>query len=152
MVESGQLSSSTAEINTSRVEKMIQNDRRVTLREISSELGLSYCSVQRIVSDVLPYSKVSAGWVLRALSDEPKVTRMMWSLTFLHCYHSDGQPFIDQTVTGDEIWLNFFIPTSKKATMEWKHSGSPTKKKLKATPSAGVKLWQPYSGFHTVLS
>ncbi|GFX60315.1 uncharacterized protein TNCV_4740711 [Trichonephila clavipes] len=36
---------------------MIQNDRRLTLREISSELGLSYGAVQHIVSDVLRYSK-----------------------------------------------------------------------------------------------
>ncbi|GIX69124.1 hypothetical protein CEXT_111841 [Caerostris extrusa] len=38
----GRVSSTTTEINTARVEEMIQNDRRVTLREISSELGLSF--------------------------------------------------------------------------------------------------------------
>ncbi|GFV83575.1 uncharacterized protein TNCV_5120651 [Trichonephila clavipes] len=48
---------STTEINTARIEEIIQNDRWVTLREISSELGLSYNSVQHIVSDVLRYSK-----------------------------------------------------------------------------------------------
>ncbi|GFW74078.1 uncharacterized protein TNCV_4176251 [Trichonephila clavipes] len=37
--------------------EMIQNDGRVTLREISSELGLSYGSVHHIVSNVLRYSK-----------------------------------------------------------------------------------------------
>ncbi|GFX73643.1 uncharacterized protein TNCV_1264121 [Trichonephila clavipes] len=36
---------------------MIQNDRRVTLREISSELGTSYGSVHHFVSDMLLYSK-----------------------------------------------------------------------------------------------
>ncbi|GFW46233.1 histone-lysine N-methyltransferase SETMAR [Trichonephila clavipes] len=53
MAESGRPSSSMAEINTARVEEMIQNDRRITLSEISSELRLSYGSVQHIVSDVL---------------------------------------------------------------------------------------------------
>ncbi|GFT19855.1 hypothetical protein TNCV_4993011 [Trichonephila clavipes] len=43
-------SSSTTEINTARIEEMIQNNRRVTLREISSEVELSYGSVQHIVS------------------------------------------------------------------------------------------------------
>ncbi|GFT09966.1 hypothetical protein TNCV_1114301 [Trichonephila clavipes] len=42
---------------STRIEEMIHNDHRVTLREISSELGLSYGSVQHIVSDVLRYSK-----------------------------------------------------------------------------------------------
>ncbi|GIY82216.1 histone-lysine N-methyltransferase SETMAR [Caerostris darwini] len=61
-------SSSMTEINTARVEEMIQIDLRATLREISSELRLSFGSVQHIVSDVLRYSKVCARWVPRALS------------------------------------------------------------------------------------
>ncbi|PRD23604.1 UNVERIFIED_CONTAM: hypothetical protein NCL1_45931 [Trichonephila clavipes] len=54
---SGRPSSSTTEITRARNGEMIQNNRRVTLSEISSELGLSYGSVQHIVSDVLRYSK-----------------------------------------------------------------------------------------------
>lgn len=45
-------------INTTQVEEIIQNDRRVTLREILSTLGLTYGSMQRVVSDALQYSKV----------------------------------------------------------------------------------------------
>ncbi|GFX47033.1 uncharacterized protein TNCV_316561 [Trichonephila clavipes] len=37
--------------------EMIQNDRWVTLREITSGLGLSYGSVQHIIFGVLRYSK-----------------------------------------------------------------------------------------------
>ncbi|GFY34161.1 uncharacterized protein TNCV_2504641 [Trichonephila clavipes] len=57
MTGSRRPSSSTTEITTARTGEMIQNARRVTLREISSELGLRYGSVQHIVSDVLQYSK-----------------------------------------------------------------------------------------------
>ncbi|GFX48062.1 hypothetical protein TNCV_4113971 [Trichonephila clavipes] len=46
-------SSLSAEINTARIEEMIQNYRRLILSEITSELGLSYGSVRHIVSDVL---------------------------------------------------------------------------------------------------
>ncbi|GFW01145.1 hypothetical protein TNCV_1763831 [Trichonephila clavipes] len=45
MTGSGRPSSSTTEINTTRIEEIIQNGRWVTLREISSELGLSYGSI-----------------------------------------------------------------------------------------------------------
>ncbi|GIX99218.1 histone-lysine N-methyltransferase SETMAR [Caerostris darwini] len=86
---------------------MIQNDRRVT--EITSELELSFGSMQNIVSDVLQYSKR---------------------------YHFDCQHFINHIVTGDETWLHHFVPTSKKATMGWKHPGSPMTKKFQVTPSA----------------
>ncbi|GFU60687.1 hypothetical protein TNCV_2754471 [Trichonephila clavipes] len=54
--QGGRPSSSTTEINTARIET-IQNDRWVTLSKISLELGLSYGSVQHIVSDVLRCSK-----------------------------------------------------------------------------------------------
>ncbi|XP_035216035.1 uncharacterized protein LOC118189495 [Stegodyphus dumicola] len=90
--------SSRTVINTARVEEIIQRDRRVTVREICSELDLSYGNVQRIVTDELRYSKVCARWVPHALSAELKATRMMCSLTFLQRYHSDGQHFIDRIV------------------------------------------------------
>ncbi|GFQ80021.1 histone-lysine N-methyltransferase SETMAR [Trichonephila clavata] len=61
----------------------------------------------------------------------------MCSLIFLLRYHSDSQHFIDYIVTGEGTWLHHFVPTSKKATMEWKHPGSPTTKKFKVTTSAG---------------
>ncbi|GFX36322.1 histone-lysine N-methyltransferase SETMAR [Trichonephila clavipes] len=57
MTWSGRPSSSTTEITTARIGEMIQNDRRITLREISSELRLSYGRVEHIISDVLRYSK-----------------------------------------------------------------------------------------------
>ncbi|GFY02986.1 hypothetical protein TNCV_979911 [Trichonephila clavipes] len=57
MIGSDRPSSSTTEINKTRIGEMIQNDRRVKSREISSELGLSYGRVQHIVSDVLRYFK-----------------------------------------------------------------------------------------------
>ncbi|GFY36359.1 histone-lysine N-methyltransferase SETMAR [Trichonephila clavipes] len=53
MTGSGQPSSSTTEITMARIGELIQNYRRVTLLEISSELGLSYGSVQKIISYVL---------------------------------------------------------------------------------------------------
>ncbi|GFT04012.1 histone-lysine N-methyltransferase SETMAR [Nephila pilipes] len=83
MEVSGLPSFSRTDINTARVEEIIQRDRRVTVCEIASELDLSYGNVQRIVTDELRYSKVCARWVPRVLSAEHKATRMMCSLTFL---------------------------------------------------------------------
>ncbi|GFX77609.1 hypothetical protein TNCV_1752201 [Trichonephila clavipes] len=56
MTGSDRPSSSTTEITTVRIGEMIQNDRRVTVQH-PSELELSYCSLQHVVSDVLRYSK-----------------------------------------------------------------------------------------------
>lgn len=70
----GRLNSLTTEINIVRVEEIIQNDRRVTVHTIASELGLSYGTLQHIISDMLQYSKVCSRWVPRVLSKEQKAT------------------------------------------------------------------------------
>ncbi|GFT55002.1 histone-lysine N-methyltransferase SETMAR [Nephila pilipes] len=57
MEASGLPSSSRTDINTARVEEIIQRDRRVTVPDIASELEMSYGNVQRIVTDELRYSK-----------------------------------------------------------------------------------------------
>ncbi|XP_035228570.1 uncharacterized protein LOC118200722 [Stegodyphus dumicola] len=77
MEASGRRSSSRTDINTVRVEEIVQRDRRVTVREIASELDLSYGNVQPILTDELRYSKVCARWVPRALFAEHKATRRM---------------------------------------------------------------------------
>ncbi|XP_035215289.1 uncharacterized protein LOC118188881 [Stegodyphus dumicola] len=82
MEASGRRSSSRTDIKTARAEEIIQRDQRVTVREIASELDLSYGNVQRIVTDELRYSKVCACWVPRALSAEHKAIRMICSLHF----------------------------------------------------------------------
>ena len=66
----GHPSSSRTDINTARVEEIIQRDRRVTVCEIASEVDVSYGNVQRIVTDELRYSKVCVRWVPR-VSAEP---------------------------------------------------------------------------------
>ncbi|GFT03360.1 histone-lysine N-methyltransferase SETMAR [Trichonephila clavipes] len=113
MTGSSRSSSSTIEISTSRVEEMIQNDRRVTFRKISSELRLIYDRVQHIVSDVLRCSKVCARWVPRSLSDEHKATRKMCSHTFLHRYYSDNQNFLYHIITGNYGVETPWITTKK---------------------------------------
>ncbi|GFT93585.1 histone-lysine N-methyltransferase SETMAR [Trichonephila clavipes] len=57
MARNGWPSFSTTEITMARIGERIQNDQWVTLREIWSELGMSYGNVQHIVSDALRYSK-----------------------------------------------------------------------------------------------
>ena len=58
------------------------------------------------------------------------------ALTFLERYHNEGEDFLDQIVTGDETWVAYVIPESKQQSMEWRHSSSPKKVKLKQTISA----------------
>ena len=40
-------------------------------------------------------------------------------------------------MTGDESWVHYFQPETKRASKEWHHSTSPKPKKFRTQPSAG---------------
>lgn len=50
---------------------------------------------------------------------------------------NEGDSFLNRIVTGDETWIHYYEPESKRQSMEWKHPESPAKKKFKVQPSAG---------------
>jgi hypothetical protein len=43
---------------------------------------------------------------------------------------------LQQTVTGDETWVNHYEPASKHQSMEWKHMSLTRNKKFKSVTSA----------------
>lgn len=59
---------SVNEDNIQAVRELVEGDRRITVANIASEVGISVGSVHTIVSDTLGYSKVSAKWVPRPSS------------------------------------------------------------------------------------
>jgi hypothetical protein len=52
-------------------------------------------------------------------------------------YEGEGDDFLSTIVRGDETWIYQFEPETKRQSMEWHHTTSPRKKKVKAVPSAG---------------
>ena len=73
-VHSGAPRTTITDHNISQVETCILVDRRVTVREIANELSLSVGSVETIIYNHLKFSKVSARWVPKQLTDEHKAT------------------------------------------------------------------------------
>src|ERR1043166_8304979 len=67
---SGRPSTATTDLNTARVEELIQDNRRITIRHMTEELGMSFGSVRHILHDILQYRKVCSRWVPRKLSDQ----------------------------------------------------------------------------------
>ncbi|KAJ4441265.1 hypothetical protein ANN_11119 [Periplaneta americana] len=61
---------------------------------------------------------------------------MASALTFLMRYHTDGDAFLDQIVTGDETWVSHNTPETKRQSRQWHQPSSPKKpKKFKQTLS-----------------
>jgi hypothetical protein len=67
---------------------IILANRRVTIEEITSQLGISQRSAYSLVQDNLGFHKVSARWVPRHLTEEHKHNRLdicfhLWSGTIV---------------------------------------------------------------------
>jgi len=133
----GQAHRVVTEESIAAADRLIQENRRVTLAEMAFFLSMSFGSVQHIVHDELRYSKVSARWVPRQLTQELKDRRVDACQELLRRYEEGGDDFLSHIVTGDESWVHHFQPETKRASKEWRHSSSPKPKKFRSQPSAG---------------
>ena len=123
--------------NINRIEHLILDNRRINVREVSEELGISIGSVENIIHNELKFSKVSARWVPRLLTPEQLEKRVEVSKQLLERYENEGEDFLDSIVTCDETWVHHFTPESKRSSMQWRRSGSPPPLKAKTFSSAG---------------
>lgn len=115
--------------NIQRVDEIIRGDRRVTTGELCRITSLSKGSVMTIIQQ-LGYSKVCSRWVPRMLTAQNKETRKTIASEHLQRFNLEGEEFLEKIVTGDETWVHFFEPESKRQSMEWHHTTSPKKKKI----------------------
>jgi hypothetical protein len=104
-----------------------------------------------IVKELLQYHKLRARWVPKLLTDDNKTKCMGASLNFLVRYHSDGDEFLNQVVTGDETWIPLVTPENKHQSMKWRHSASPKVKKFKQTLSTRKIMCTVFWDRHYVL-
>jgi len=133
------------------VEAIVKENRRVTANEIAAHLELSHGSAHHIVHDVLQFHKVSARCVPRQLTAELKERRGDACQELLKRFEAEGDDFLGQTVTGDETWVHYHQPETKRASKEWRHTSSPKPKKFRIQPSAGNVMLTLFGGERGVI-
>ena len=133
---SGRPSTANNDENEERLDQLIRQNRRITIAEMRAELDVGVRALEAMLSS-LGYSKVCARWVPRMLTQENKENRLSVSRDLLNQYEDERDSFLDRIVTGDETWCHHYEPESKRQSMEWHHTGSPSKTKFKRLPSAG---------------
>jgi uncharacterized protein (DUF4415 family) len=100
------------------VRKLIEDDRHLTVIQISQELQITYRSSQSIIKNELQYRKITAQWVPKLLSDEQRKVRVQICETLLAHYKNEGDTFLHRIVTVDETWCHHYMPKSKRASKE----------------------------------
>ena len=132
----GRPSTSTNNEMNQQAREMVLANRRVAIDGVACSLQISHGSAYQIIHDKFGFHKVCARWVPRELTAEHKRKRVE-ICQHLHRYNNEGEEFLSRIVTEDETWFYHYEPESKRESMEWKHPGSPAKKKFKTQPSAG---------------
>ena len=68
----GRPSTSTTDENVEKVKEMVMNDRRITIREVADDVGISIGSRHEIFSNVLGIKRVEEKFVPKLLNFEQK--------------------------------------------------------------------------------
>jgi histone-lysine N-methyltransferase SETMAR len=114
---SGRPSTSTTPENIAKVREAVLADRRQTIHNVCEVVGLSYETVQSILSDSLNMRHISARFVPRLLSDNQKTLRISVCME-LKQQARDNPNFISSIITSDETWVYGYDPETKQQSSQ----------------------------------
>jgi histone-lysine N-methyltransferase SETMAR len=104
------------------VKEKINEDKRVTVRELSAECALPRATIHRIIQEHLHMKKLCSRWIPHLLTIEQKRERVRISQELLRLLEKRR---LSDIVTGDESWLYFYQMASKTANMVWLEDEEP---------------------------
>jgi len=119
-------------INQVRI--LVMQDRRITVRELADEVGVSNGSVNTILTVDFGLRRVSAEFVPKLLMMEQKQVPLEIAQDMLDCIESDSK-FLYTVITGEESWVYGYDPETKAQSSQWKHPSSPRSKKARQVRS-----------------
>ena len=93
---------SVTQANIAAVKIVVEQDARLSVKDIASCTGISECSVQTILKKRLDLRKVCARWVPHLLTEEQKTQRLKYVRELLKTYKGCNSRVISNLLTGDE--------------------------------------------------
>ena len=127
-------STSRKEEVVEEVHRKVMEDRRLTVREIAADVGISTGSVHSILTEDLCLRRVSAKFIPKLLTEQQKELRKESSQDMLDIANHDPQ-FMETIITGDETGVYGYDPETKFQSTQWKHVESPRPKKARQVRS-----------------
>ena len=95
---------STTDENEEKVKEMFMNGRRITIREVADDVGISIGSCHEIFSYVLGIKRMAAKFVPKLLNFEQKQRRMEVAQESLNEVNDDAE-LLKSIITGDETCI-----------------------------------------------
>lgn len=117
--------------NARAVDKVIRDQRNITLRGIKDKVGFSTASIRKILRDRLHARKLVSRWIPHLLTPDQKEARVKWCQEMLKKFDRGRSKRTDDIVTGDETWIYCYEPESKQQSRVWVFDDEPRPTKLK---------------------
>ena len=155
----GRPKTSVTKANIAAVKIVVEQDARLSVKDIASCTGISEGSVQTILKKCLDLNKVCARWVPHLLTEEQKTQRLKCAWERLKTYKGCNSRVIFNLLTGDETWVHMFEPQRRADNKQWKRKdkkcsciAKSSKKMLYAIffDSSGPVVQVPCPSGHTV--
>ncbi|XP_066963193.1 histone-lysine N-methyltransferase SETMAR-like [Macrobrachium rosenbergii] len=140
---SGAPKSACKEENIEEVQRLVMQDRRISVRMLSEAGGISIGTVETVLTEDLKLHKVCAKFVPKILSDDQRQFRVECCTDILEMIEADSG-FLNKVVTCDESWVLTYDPEGKRQSAQWKHATSPRPKKAKMSRSQEKAMVIPF--------
>ena len=98
---------------------MVEQDARLSVKDIASCTAISEGTVQTILKKRLDLRKVCARWVPHLLTEEQKTHRLKCAQELLKTYKCCNSQVISNLLTGDETWVHMFEPQRRAGNTQW---------------------------------
>jgi hypothetical protein len=127
---SGCLATSKTDANIEKVREAVHEDRRQSIQDIASAVGISYGSCKSILTEILNMRRVAAKFMPCLLTQDQK-NRSLEVCHDLKKLVEDDPDFVSKVITGDETWINGYDPETKQQSSQWESPHSPRPKKAR---------------------
>jgi histone-lysine N-methyltransferase SETMAR len=118
-VKSGRSTSSSSQVTVDKVMELIQEDPRLSTRDVSYLLAIGHMTVHRILTEDLNLRYVCAVWIPHVLSEETRKLRVAAAKSIRRKLTQLGDDAHSLYVTEDETWIPFSSTLTKAENKVW---------------------------------
>ncbi|GFR95729.1 histone-lysine N-methyltransferase SETMAR, partial [Elysia marginata] len=123
--------------NISKVLVPWSDDRRKTCDEISKDTSMSRTSAFRVLTNKLNNNNNKfSKWVPLFLTDAQEESRVNFSRNFLGRFQTEQNDFLGRVITGDDTWVYYWDPETKRQSAEWRDFDEPRPQKVRRKQGA----------------
>ena len=127
--------------NIPAVNTAVEQDARLSVKDIASCTGISEGSVQTILKKRLDLRKVCARLVPHLRYEEQKTQRLKCARDLLKTYKGCNSRVISNLLTGAETWVHMFEPQRRVDNKQWKRKDQKRLCNAKRTISSKKMLY-----------